>query len=347
MEKTVVRDSAETRRIQLQKHTRKTAWSAEIDDYTALVRTIACGICNGTDGKLVAGHLRNFEAYPAVLGHEATGTVMEIGRKVRNFQVGDTVIRNNLESAGDGYHSLWGGFAEYTVVRDGAAMREDGLAGGEDSVSQQVLPSGIDDAKGTMLVTLKETYSALKRLRFPNGATVAIFGGGPVGLAMANCAKLQGASFVALCDHHDSRLETAHKVGADLAVNARKEDFPALVGNRVGKLDYVIDCVGRAEILSSALGMLREDGILGLYGIGLEEDKPVRWNAGPYNWMLHSVQWPVNAAEAAVHTEVCNHVLAGHIRLSHYVTHLLPVEAYAEGFALVEARKGLKVALSF
>ncbi|MDL2327212.1 zinc-binding dehydrogenase [Ruminococcaceae bacterium OttesenSCG-928-A11] len=319
----------------------------KLDDYTALVRTAACGICNGTDLKLVDGHLRNFDTYPAVLGHEATGTVVEAGAKVRSFRVGDQVMRNCLETAGPGCHSLWGSFSEYTVVRDAAAMAADGVAGGEGSVSQQVFPAEINAVDGTMLITLKEVYSALRRLRFPAGATVAIYGGGPVGLAMANCAKLQGAAFVALCDHHDDRLQVARKVGADLAVNAKKQDFVQAVARQAPKLDYVIDCVGRAGIVSAALGMLREDGVIGLYGIGIEEDKPVCWNAGPYNWMLQSVQWPVNAEEAAVNDAVCGHVLSGGIDLSNYVTHRLPIEEFAQGFDLVKTRAGLKVALCF
>lgn len=135
----------------------------EVTPYTALVRTIACGICNGTDTKLRVGHLNGFTTYPAVLGHEAVGQVIKVGSKVNKYKVGDFVLRSGLDNTKQ-YHSLWGGFAEYGRVLDYEAMIANGIPANLGDISQQVIPEGIDPVEATMLITVKEVYSALKRL---------------------------------------------------------------------------------------------------------------------------------------------------------------------------------------
>ena len=68
----------------------------EMGEYDALVKTVGCGICNGTDLKLAKGHLKGFGTYPAVLGHEAVGRVIRTGRKVKNYRLDDIVLRRDV-----------------------------------------------------------------------------------------------------------------------------------------------------------------------------------------------------------------------------------------------------------
>ncbi len=319
----------------------------ELDDYTAIVKTFACGICNGTDLKLKAGHLNGFSTYPAVLGHETLGEVVRVGAKVSKFKVGDHVIRSGLSDS-EKYYSLWGGYAEYTKVSDYEAMIKDGLPANIGEISQQVISKDIDPVDGVMVITFKEVYSALKRLGLGEGDSAAVSGCGPVGLAMVRFAKLLGASFVAHSGHHEARIAVAKKQGADLCVNSKKEDFVQSVRSaHPEKLDYFIDAVGRTAVLDQALSLVKDDGVIGVYGIGLEEDQPIRWNSGPYNFKIHSVQWPIAPKEAAIHGEVEELVLQKKILLSDFVTHKLPIDQFEKGFELVENREGLKVALYF
>ena len=66
----------------------------EYNECQALVKTISCGVCNGTDGKLISRTFKGFDLdmYPVMLGHEAVGRVIEIGSKVTSFKVGDIVL---------------------------------------------------------------------------------------------------------------------------------------------------------------------------------------------------------------------------------------------------------------
>ena len=60
----------------------------------ALVRTVACGICNGTDAKLIHRKFKGFEPeqYPVMLGHEGVGEVIAVGRDVVSYNIGDKVL---------------------------------------------------------------------------------------------------------------------------------------------------------------------------------------------------------------------------------------------------------------
>ena len=65
----------------------------EINDYQALVKILACATCNSTDKKLINGKLSEaFLTFPGILGHESVGKVIEIGKRVRNYNVGDLVL---------------------------------------------------------------------------------------------------------------------------------------------------------------------------------------------------------------------------------------------------------------
>lgn len=320
----------------------------QIGEYQALTKTIACGLCNGTDLKLIKGAVRGISGYPAVLGHEAVGQVIRVGDKVRNFKVGDYVLRSaNLPT--EKYNTLWGGFAEYGMAEDYTAMKEDRDPGADiESSTRQVIPKSIDPVEGTMIITLKEVCSALKRMGMQDGMNVLITGDGPVGLSMVRLCRLKHANKIIHAGHYDNRLETSRKLGADIALNTKTTDLEKAVRDLCPDgIDLSIDCVGSADVFNQGLRLIRPDGILAVYGIGIKSGSDVRWEDGPYNYTVRSVQWPIAKEESAVHEEVVKYVTEGNIELSDFVTHQLPVEDFEEGLRLVTSREGLKVALTF
>ena len=82
----------------------------------ALVKMQSCGVCNGTDLKLIHGNFKNLDTYPATLGHEGVGKVVEVGSKVKNLKLGDIVLLPFVEEKLDDVYSGWGAYSEYTVV---------------------------------------------------------------------------------------------------------------------------------------------------------------------------------------------------------------------------------------
>ena len=319
----------------------------EIDDYEAVTKTIACGICNGTDLKLIEGKLKGFSDYPAVLGHESVGEVIRVGSKVRNLKVGDRVLRTILKPA-EKYNSLWGSFAEYGYVNDYAARIEDGVEADEGTCTHQVIPRNIDPVDGVMIITLKEICSALHRLGMQRGMNVVVVGCGPVGISMAALAKVMGTGKLMLSGHHEERLDVAKKMGADRVINSKNENLIRAVRDYMPEgVDLFVDCVGRAGIIDQGRQVVKETGKIGLYGIGMHTGDLIDWDNAPYNFQIHSVQWPVSQEERKVHDEVVGYVLDGKINLKDLVTHRFPIDAYEEGFQMVKNREGLKVALEF
>lgn len=319
----------------------------EIDDYQVLTKTIACGICNGTDLKLIDGKLRGFSTYPAVLGHESVGEVIKVGKKVRNYHIGDHVLRTVLKET-ECYHSLWGSFAQYGYADDYMARVEDGVSADDGLSTQQVIPPEINPADGTMIITLKEICSALHRLGLEQGMNVAVIGCGPVGLSMVALAKQMGAGKIVMSGHHQSRLQVAEKLGADLAFSSREQDTIRSIKNVMPEgVDLFIDCVGRTAIIDQGMQLVKENGKIGVYGIGIHTGDSIDWDRAPYNFNIHSVQWPIARKERAVHEEVIRYILDEKIVLKDFVSHTLPVEEFEKGVQLVKSREGLKVALTF
>ena len=147
----------------------------EIGPYEALVRIDCCMICNGTDMEILRGQLPEATEYPLMLGHESAGHVIRIGEKVRSFQPGDQVIRACLPSNAR-YASSWGSFSEYGAVLDYAAAAADGLPENRirGGMTQQKVDARISPEVASLMITLKETYSALVRVGASRADTIDI-----------------------------------------------------------------------------------------------------------------------------------------------------------------------------
>lgn len=323
------------------------------NDYQVLVEQLACGICTGTDWKLLEGHFKGFSTYPAVLGHEAVGRVIKKGEKVRNFEIGDLVLRPGLEIIGDGtsLYSGWGAFAEYGVAGDGKAMLEDGKnrpeAGWNDIyLSQQKIPRGIDPAQGIMVITFKEVLSAFYRFGMRPNASVMIFGMGPVGLSFVRFTKILGLGPIIACDLETPRLNLAREMGANECLDVRSTKPEVWVKEHIPEgLDFVVDAVGVTDLLNQAMNMVKFNGSICAYGISPHSHMNLVWENGPYNWKLHFLQWPTFQEESATHNQIINWIQMGVLDAGKFVTHVLPLSRLQEGLNLLRERKALKAVI--
>jgi len=320
-----------------------------IGDYQALVQNLSCGICNGTDFKLIHAAFKGFDTYPAVLGHESVGRVVEVGSKVTSFKPGDLVLRSILEKVeDDSFASGWGSFAEYGVVGDIAAMKADGRDDYYDIyLAQQIVPAHLDPHQAVMLITLKEVLSGLQRFGVGEGHSVLIHGAGPVGLSMVRFAKLKGAAKVVVSEPNAGRRQRATKLGADVVIDPKAEDLIDRAKElEADGFDFVIDAVGINRLMTDSLKIVKFNGTVGVYGIAAETSAQIDWADAPYNWAIHFVQWPTFEDEAAVHDEVLRLVESGEIDLADFVTHVISgLNAFQEGFDTVSAQTGVKVTI--
>lgn len=321
-----------------------------IGDYQALVQNLSCGICNGTDLKLIHGQFKGFDTYPAVLGHESVGRVVEVGKRVTSFKPGDLVLRSILEKVEDArYASGWGSFAEYGVIGDITAMKRDGRCDYYDIyLAQQIVPPSLDPHQAVMLITLKEVMSGIDRFGVSRNQALLIHGTGPVGLSMVRLAKLRGAAPIVVSEPNADRRERALRLGADAAIDPKTEDLVAKAKSiRPDGFDLVIDAVGINRLMSDSLKLVKFNGKVGVYGIAAETRADIDWKEAPYNWAIHFVQWPTFQDEAAVHGEVLALVESGAIDLGDFVTHVVPrMEDFQKGIDLITSQKGIKVTVN-
>ena len=242
----------------------------KIDDYQALVRTLACSICNGTDRKILHGTIPFFgaEGYPGILGHESVGRVVKIGSKVTSFNEGDLVFRPIADVSG--YYCCWGGFAEFGAVTDHKALEADGAkpSNGAHHPGQQVIPGEANVLEATVCITLKEILSYLRALEVRPKHSLLVLGYGPVGLACAYLGKILGAHPVIVAGRRDEALRTAGAFGADGVVNFSSETISNKVRSIVPEgVDFIIDAIGRADLVKEATASLHKGGKIGLYAV--------------------------------------------------------------------------------
>ena len=219
-----------------------------------LVKVMASGIC-GSD---VLEWYRIKKA-PLVLGHEATGEIVEVGEGVENYKIGDRVFVSHHVPCGTchyclgGHHTACetlhktnydpGGFAEY--IRVPRINVERGV---------YLLPENLSFEDGTFIEPLGCVVRGQRLARIQKGDTVLILGSGISGLLHLQLACARGAERIIATDINEYRLNAAKKFGADAVINA-KDDVPARLRQlNEGRLaDKVIVCTGATSASKQAL----------------------------------------------------------------------------------------------
>ena len=182
----------------------------------ALVKMRSCGVCSGTDMKLIHHTFKNFDTYPAILGHEGVGEVVEIGEKVEILRRGDLVLLPFLERKIGEYTPGWGAYSEYALVGDAEAYIRCGMGPGtkqwsEGYLAQTVLgpKDRVNPVEAAMIVTFREVLSAIRRFGFQPNQNIVVLGAGPGGLCFTRFLKLLGIKTVITTYILDEKVETA------------------------------------------------------------------------------------------------------------------------------------------
>lgn len=315
-------------------------------DYECLVKIHACGLCNSTDSKIIGNHAADMQIhYPTVLGHEGVGSIVQVGARVRNWHVGDRIVSpvGRIDPA-SGFQAHFGQMAEYGVTHDIQAMMEDGIPlAGQPPIPDyrgKLIPDWLDTIDAVMLLTFKENYSALQNFGMREGMRVLVYGDGPVALGLCRIARCLGAAYVGCAGHHDDRLAKIRDIGhADLVINTHRDSLMDAVGTQ--RFDLAIDAVGDAGIVLEGARLLSPGGRIGAYGVMPKDRATLNLHALPNNVCLHLLNWPFH--EHRAHEAVLALVQSGQLVPKDFYSHVLPMEAYAEGIALIRERKAYKV----
>lgn len=317
--------------------------------YECLCQIEACATCTGTDKKLVNGQMPWANRYPAILGHESFGIVVQCGSKVRNIQPGERYLRPFAaypDTLLDGHSSWMGGFAEYGLITDTTAMIEDDPTAIPNPYCrfQQIVPISlpITSADATMLVTLKEIASFIRDLGIKADSKVVILGAGTVSMAMGFFAKLAGAYPVITAARRDQPLEDCQKTGADFTINIREGSFAEKVMGLTDRsgADFILDAAGDPELIMEAARSLANSGAICSYA-GRVGAQPlvIEQIKGPAKWKY--VQGGPD--ETSAHQYLLDLVRIQAIPMANFYSHTLPFEQFDEGFQLLVAKKASKI----
>ena len=278
---------------------------------TVLIKVKYTGIC-GSDVPRVHGDACHF--FPNVLGHEFSGVVEEIGEGVTSVQPGDRVAGVPLvpcmacEDCQRGDYSLckhysfigsrqFGSFAEYVVAPEKNAVE---------------FSEDVSFEKGAFFEPATVALHGLERTGYKGGHTVAILGGGTIGLMTMQWARIFGASQVVVFDIVNERLELAVRLGADAGVNTGEEDFmekvSALTGGR--GFDYVYETAGNTVTMRLAFQLAANKAGVCFIGTPTKEltftvDEWENINRKEFrltgSWMSYSAPFPGHEWELVAH----------------------------------------------
>jgi len=322
--------------------------------YQALIQTEAACICNATDTEIVEGRLPAVQCYPTLLGHENVGMVVAVGNRVTSYHIGDRVVGGLLLTPTDpAYSTGFGGFSQYVLADDYAAMQHDNVLHekpGDDVVCKimRVVPPDIPVEAAAMLCTWREVLGSFTDMGLLDAKRLIIFGGGPVGQSFVRFARLLGMEFVGLVDSHENRRALAISLGAD---DVFTRDDPRLLlqyAREAGhEIDAVIDAVGKKEILQTGLQIIRQGGAVCVYGLLGCRQTILDTRYAPRNWRLAMHQWPVRESEASAQQMLCDWIRSGQLRWHDFIQGQFPATETAKAMAQVRSREILKALLRF
>jgi alcohol dehydrogenase len=245
------------------------------DESDIIVRVDATTIC-GTDLHILAGDVPEVHA-GRILGHEAVGTVDEIGDNVRTLSPGDRVLVSCISACGTCRYCREGRYGQ--CLEGGGWVLGHTINGTQaeyvrvpyPDTSTFRIPDGVPDEAILMLADILPTGYEVGVLAggVRPGDVVAVVGAGPVGLSAIACARLFSPSHIVAVDLSDARLEAARHFGADVTVNDSREDPMAVIKNLTGRLgaDVAIEAVGTPATFELAVRLARPGGRIANIGV--------------------------------------------------------------------------------
>jgi alcohol dehydrogenase len=245
------------------------------DPTDIVVRVDSATIC-GTDLHILKGDVPAVQP-GTVLGHEAVGTVVEIGAAVTTLEPGDRVLVSCITSCGrcssckNGRYGLCtgGGGWIFGHLIDGLQAEYARVPFADTSVYK--LPDELGDEQVLFLADILPTAYEVGVLNgdLGPGDTIAIVGAGPIGLATVLTAKLYTPGRIIAIDLADSRLAKARELGADVTINSGTEDVRERVLELTGGLgvDVAVEAVGIPETFELCAELVRPGGRVANVGV--------------------------------------------------------------------------------
>ncbi|MFC1546275.1 alcohol dehydrogenase catalytic domain-containing protein [bacterium] len=321
----------------------------EVKEGSLLLEVISCAVC-GSDVRIYeSGNPR--VKYPAVIGHEISGNVVEAGKGVTSFKKGDRLAigadvpcgrcewcLNGMGNCCDinyamGYQ-FHGGFAEYClldplVVKYGPVCK---------------VPEGVDMDHAALAEPLACCINGLERVFFEKGKTVLVIGAGPIGLLLIQTARAFGSDCIILSDIDSKRLKISEKFNPDYIINTKEESLcDKVMSITKGKgADVVITACPSPDAHEDALKVTAKRGFINFFG-GLPKDSR---NISISSNDIHYKEIYITGSHGSVprqHELAINLVASGRINVSDLITHKFLLNEIEKALSTVKNKEGLKV----
>jgi threonine 3-dehydrogenase len=281
---------------------------------------------------------------PTVLGHEVAAVVTKVGQDVKEFRPGDRIVVDPLIYCGrchqcrsghtnmcverEIYGKQRGAFAEYAVLPERALCR---------------LPEKLSLAEGALLENLGVAVHAVEVESHDPGNVAVVLGCGPIGIMAAQALTASGVNVV-MTDMIEARLEVADRLSGGMVIDIKRANAVAKILDLTnGKgADFVVEAAATQSALDQAFELVKTRGTIVTIGTF---DRPVTFN--PFFTMTRREIKLLSTMGRTWQTwrRMVQLIESDKLNLKPFISHILPLEAYQEGFELVKTNEVMKVLL--
>jgi L-iditol 2-dehydrogenase len=242
----------------------------EIDE--VLVEIKAVGIC-GSDVHGMDGSTGR-RIPPIIMGHEASGVIVEIGENVTGWNIGDRVTFDSTIYRLDDWYTRNGHYnlSDNRMVLGVSCkdFRRDGAFAQFVNIPGHILyriPDGVSFEQAAMVEPVAVALHSVNLSGVKIGDTAVVFGSGMIGLFIIQLLKQAGCTVVAV-DMLKEKLDMAILAGASIVLNSMEDDVPGEIRKHTGNrgADFAFEAVGITQTIKSAIDSLRKGATLILVG---------------------------------------------------------------------------------
>ncbi|KII91208.1 hypothetical protein PLICRDRAFT_51384 [Plicaturopsis crispa FD-325 SS-3] len=314
-------------------------------DDEVLLKVTCCGVC-GTDGHIHEGEF--ISTFPLIPGHEAIGVIIEMGKNVRGFEIGDRCVSDVGLSCGhcfycrrgqsllcESFHArgvtMDGGFAEYIVYQQNKLYKIHNLS----------------DEDSTLLEPAACAIHGLDKLNPPVGIEVLLLGAGPTGLILAQLLKLNGASRVVIAANKGIKMDIAKELdAADEYVELDRQNPEAqwaqLKKDNPYGFDVVVEATGVEKLANESINYVRRGGTLMIYGV-YENQALVHWP--PSKIFGDEITIIGSFSQTFCFPRAVAYLDSGKVRVKGMVTDVFKLDDYQLALDKMNSRGALKICI--
>jgi 2-desacetyl-2-hydroxyethyl bacteriochlorophyllide A dehydrogenase len=326
-------------------------------DGEMLIKMEVCGICAG-DVKATHGTARFWGGegnppyceVPFTPGHEFVGRVVAMGKNVAgNFKVGARVVSEQIVPCGECYycrrgwywlcdpHNVYGfkyylngGMAEYVILPAGSRNYH--------------VPDSFTTEQAALIEPFACSLHGVRRANVTVDDVVVVAGAGTLGLGMVGALRLRNPKKLVVLDLNDMRLAKAKEFGADVLLNPSKCDLIREINKLTDGVgcDVYIEVTGHPDAVQQGLDIIRKGGTFVEFSV-MSGSSTVDWSI-----IGDSKELTIVGSQLSpyCYETVISDIESGRMPTAGVVTHVYPLEKWAEGFRMAQTQESIKVVLT-